>query len=72
MKAKFKEFIKISIIAITVVVMMKTIVFIKYEDLQTTKNQIALCSIITILMFFISICYDIYTEKKKDKQNKEE
>jgi len=71
MKAKFKEFIKISIIAITVVVLMKAIVFIKYEDLQTTKNQIALCSIITILMFFTDICYDMYKESKKNKQNKE-
>lgn len=72
MKAKFKEFVKISIIAITVVILMKTIVFIKYEDLQTTKNQIALCSIITILMFFIDMCCDIYRESKKNKQNKEE
>ena len=72
MKRIFKALFEISIVAITVMVLVRTIVFIKYEELEDIKNQLALCFMIATLIFLVSTNYDMYKENQKDKQNKEE
>ena len=72
MKRFFKALFETSVVAITVMVLVRTIVFIKYEELEDIKNQLGLCFMIATLIFLVSTSYDIYKENQKDKQNKEE
>lgn len=72
MKRLFKALFEISVVAITIMVLVKTIVFIKYEELEDIKNQLGLCFMIATLIFLVSTSYDMYKENQKDKQNKEE
>ena len=69
-KVIIREIVKNIILSLTIMVLAKTIIFIKYENLETTKNFFVLCFYITISIVLVHISYEDCIKDKNDKQNK--